>query len=291
MHRSAFYIVCYLLVGSCNFFTSPQDKNEKPIARVYDKYLYESDIAGMGKGAIRPEDSIQAIHNYIDSWIRHNLMLRYAQDNLPDEEQRLNDRLRDYKESLLIYQYENDLVNQKLDTSVSEEEVEKYYSDHQDIFSLKKEIVRVKYIILPKNTSEPLDSVKAWIRNMNDYNRPKLLGFCREYAVRYSIGDSMWYNKEELTALLPADNFNFENAEFNRSYVETADSGYRYLIKFDDYRIKGSDAPIDFVKNEIINIILNQRKMAFVGRIHKNIYDDGLKNGDFEVYGEERKTK
>lgn len=291
MHRLAFYIVCYLLVGSCNFFKSEKDGNEEPIARVYDKYLYESDIAGMGKGAIRPEDSIQAIHNYINSWIRHNLMLRYAQDNLPDDEQRLDARLRDYKESLLIYQYENELVNQKLDTSVSVEEIERYYSDHQDIFSLKKEIVRVKYIILPKNTLQPLDSVRAWIRNMNDYNEPKLHGFCKEYAVQYSIGDSVWYNKEELTALLPADNFNFENAEFNKSYVETADSGYKYLIKFDDFRIKGSDAPIDFVKNEIINIILNQRKMAFVGRIHKNIYEEALKNGDFEVFAEERKNQ
>jgi hypothetical protein len=32
---------------------------------------------------------------------------------IADEEQRLNDRLR-YKSALLIYQYENDLVNQKL---------------------------------------------------------------------------------------------------------------------------------------------------------------------------------
>ena len=256
---------------------------------MYDKYLYQSDIVGVGKGAARPEDSIQAIRNYIDSWVHHNLILRYAQDNLPEEEQRLNDRLRDYKESLLIYQYENDLVSQKLDTTVSEAEVEKYYNDHKDIFSLKTGIARVRYIMLPKGIKAPLDSVKVWMKNTNDFNQPKLEGFCKQYAVRYSLSDSAWYNKDELIALLPDDQFDFENAQYNKSYIEVSDSGYADLIKFDDYRIKGSDAPIDFVRQEIANIIINQRKITFVGSIHKTIYEDALKNGDFEVYVEEKK--
>ena len=256
---------------------------------MYDKYLYQSDIAGVGKGAARPEDSIQAVRNYIDSWVRHNLMLRYAQDNLPDEEQRLNDRLRDYKESLLIYQYENDLVSQKLDTNVSEVEVEKYYDSHRDIFSLKNAIVRVKYIMLRAGTKIPLDSAKAWLKNTNDYSEPKLEGFCKQYAVTYSLGDSLWYNKDEITALLPVGQFDFDKAQFSRSYIEVADSGYSYLIKFNDYRIKGTDAPIDFARQEIKNIIINQRKIAFVGTIHKTIYDDALKNGEFEVYVEKAK--
>jgi len=277
------------LIGSCSFFQSSKDKKEEPIARVYDKYLYQSDIAGVGGGAARPEDSIQAVRNYVDSWVRHNLMLRYAQDNLPEEEQRLNDRLRDYKESLLIYQYENDLVSQKLDTNVSEDEAEKYYNSHKDIFNLKNAIARVRYIMLSTSTKPPLDSVKAWMKNTTDYNEPKLEGFCKQYAVRYSLSDSVWYNMDELIALLPVDQFDFDKAQFARSYIEVADSGYRYLIKFNDYRIKGNDAPIDFAKQEIKNIIINQRKMAFVGTIHKTIYEDALKNGDFEVYVEQKK--
>jgi len=289
LHRFIVYIACSLLLGSCSFFQSSKDKKEKPIARVYDKYLYESDIAGVGKGAARPEDSIQAVRNYVDSWVRHNIILRYAEDNLAEEEQRINDRLRDYKESLLIYQYENDLVGQKLDTNVTEVEVAKYYDSHKDIFSLKNAIARVKYIMLPLNLKVPLDSAKAWIKNTNDFSEPKLEGFCKQYAVRYSLNDSVWYNKDELTALLPADLFDFDKAQFSRSYLEVAYSGYKYLIKFNDYRIKGTDAPIEFARQEIKNIIVNQRKIEFVGSIHKTIYEDALKNGDFEVYVEEKK--
>ncbi|MEO5673947.1 MAG: hypothetical protein ABIQ74_04820 [Chitinophagales bacterium] len=283
MYRILLYIVTPFLLASCNFFNTLDEKKEDPVARVYDKYLYESELGGVGSGAVRPEDSLQAMRNYIDSWVRHNLMLRYAQDNLPEEEQRLNDRLRDYKESLLIYQYENNLVSQKFDTLVSRFEMENYYNDHKDIFSLESGIAKVNYIMLRMGSNMDLDSVKHWICNSSDFNKPKLEGFCRRYAIKYSLNDN-WYNKEELTALLPVRQFNLDNAQFNRSYIEVADSGYGYLIKFGDYRIKGNDAPIDFVKQDIANMIINQRKIAFVAGLRRNVYEDALKNGDFEIY-------
>src|SRR5690349_3041170 len=102
------YFILVLVVSSCSFFPS-KEKKEQPIARAYDKYLYQSDLAGVGQGAATPEDSIQAVRSYIDSWIRHTVLLRYAQDNLPEEEQRLEQQLNDYKESLLIHAYESEL--------------------------------------------------------------------------------------------------------------------------------------------------------------------------------------
>lgn len=280
-----FSCCCSLLLtfASCNFF-SGADEEKIPVARVYDKYLYASDLEGVGRGAARPEDSIQMVKNYVDSWIRHNLLLRYAQDNLPEEEKTLNQQLRDYRESLLIYLYEKELLNDKLDTVVSEADVLQYYEDHKETFELKESISRVKYIILRLNQSLSLDSVRIWMRQPTPDNYPKLRGFCDENAVKYSISDSVWYNKDQLASFLPADKFNLDNARFNKSYLEVPDSGYAYLVKFDDYRIKGNDAPIDFVRNEITNILLNKRKLAFITTIHKSIYDEALRKSNFESF-------
>ncbi|MCY7410459.1 MAG: hypothetical protein LH473_09310 [Chitinophagales bacterium] len=284
--RTAFFCGCASLIFSCSI-NSVKPK-EEPLARVYDKYLYKTDLAGVGSRAARPEDSIQAVRSYIDSWIRHNILLRYAEDNLPDEEKRLNDRLKNYKESLLIYAYEKELLSQKLDTSVSEDEIKKYFTAHNETFNLKNSIAKVKYIMLKSNEKVKLDSIRKWIKNTNDFNYPKLLGFCNQYAIRFSISDSVWYNKEELVAFFPVNRFNLDNAEFNKSYLEVLDSNYAFLINFVDFRIKGSDAPIDFVRNEITNIIVNQRKMAFIGSIHKSIYEEALKNSDFTNYIDEK---
>ncbi|MEP7128178.1 MAG: hypothetical protein ABI729_04890 [Chitinophagales bacterium] len=280
-----FYLLIILLtfLGSCSFF-SDSDKEEKPVARVYDVYLYQSDLEGVGRGAARPDDSIQMVKNYVDSWIRHNLMLRYAQDNLPEEEKVLNEQMRDYRESLLIYLYEKELLNDKLDTVLNEADIVQYYGDHKETFQLKQSISRVKYIMLSMDTRIQLDSVRAWMRETTPYNYPKLRGFCNEHAVRYSISDSVWYNMDELTSFLPVSKFDLGKAQFNKSYIEVPDSGYGYLMKFEDYRLKGSDAPINFVREEITNIILNKRKLAFIGAIHKSIYDEALKKNNFETF-------
>ena len=176
------------------------------------------------------------------------------------------------------------MLSDKLDTVVSGEEVVQYYNDHKETFELKQGITQLKYIVLRMDVKVELDSVRNWMRNTTADNYPKLRGFCTNYAVKYAISDSTWYNKDELTALLPVDKFNFENAQFNKSYLEVPDSGYGYLIKFKDYRIKGNDAPVEFVRNEIMNIIINKRKLAFISSIHKNIYDEALGKNEFEVF-------
>lgn len=283
----AFRLIALLLfpyaLGSCSFFENSKEQ-DVAIARVYDKYLYQSELEGVGRGAARPEDSLQVVKNYVDSWIRHNLLLRYAQDNLPEEEKMLNDQLRDYRESLLIYLYEKELLIDKLDTVVSEADILQYYNEHKESFELKEGISQVKYIMLGMETRIQLDSVRKWMRQTTPDNYPKLRGFCNDHAIRYSINDSAWYNKDELAALLPVSKFNLENAQYNKSYLEVPDSGYAYLIKFEDYRIKGADAPVAFVREQIAGIILNKRKLAFITAIHKSIYEEALKKNNFETY-------
>jgi len=281
--KGVIFFLFLSLLAACSYFKSG-NKKEDPIARANDKYLYLSDLEGVGKGAARPEDSMQAVRNYIDSWIRHNLLLRYAEDNLPETNEALDKQLRDYRESLLIYTYEKELLNDKLDTVVNEQEIQEYYSENKDNFELKQCITRIKYIMLPMNTRVQLDSIRKWMRRTTEDNYPKLKGFCSENATRFAISDSTWYNKDEVVALLPVDKFNFENAQYNKSYLEVEDSGYAYLIKFEEYRIKGSDAPMDFVRDEIRNIIINKRKLAFIGSIHKNIYEEASGKNEFDIY-------
>ena len=277
------FILWMILCSSCSWLGSKK-QNEQPVAKVYDHFLYPSDLVGVGKGAASAEDSMQAVRHYIDIWIRHNILLRYAEDNLSGTEEELDERLRDYKESLLIYSYENALLNEKLDTSVTTAQIQKYYDQNLESFALKSSIARVKFIILKSTPRVAMDSVRHWLKNPGDYNHPKLEGFARDHAVRYSVGDTVWYNKEELEALLPVSRFNLDNAQYNKSYLEVADSDFIYLIKFNDYRIKGSDAPVDFVKNEIASILINQRKIAFISSIHKSMFDEAEKNGEFEIY-------
>ena len=290
MNKTIVYILIISLYGSCSFFKRTKEKNgQEPIARVYDKYLYKSDIKGVGAGAAKPEDSTMAVRSYIDSWIRHALLLHYAEENLPQDNDQIEQQLQDYKESLEIYLYEKNLVAQKLDTSVTDGEIADYYSSNRDIFNLKDPIFQVKYVILKKKffvkgLTVPIDSVRKWMKTASQNNSLKLTSFAKYNAVNSSVADSSWFTMDQVQKIFTNITIDLVNAPYSSTYQEITDNSYTYFVKFNSYKLKGNDAPLSYVKYEVKNIILNKRKLDFINSIQNSIYKDALKSQKVETY-------
>lgn len=75
------------------FFTIACKENKNankdyPVARVFDKYLYFSELMKVIPDKIPANDSIQIAKEYIDKWIKKQLLLRKAEIILSDEEKK-----------------------------------------------------------------------------------------------------------------------------------------------------------------------------------------------------------
>jgi len=279
-------LIIALVAAGCNKLTRKKGESREanPVARVYDKYLYEADLKGVGTNAATPEDSLTAVKNYIDRWIRQELILRYAKENLPEELEEIEKKIDNYRQQLIVYTYERELVAQKLDTVVSTDELQQYYDKHRDAFSLRTGLFNLKYARLRNAPRARLDSVKKWMQKSSYPNNSKLTNFCRQFAVRYQTSDTVWYTKEEIAAVFPVDLIDWETVAFRNGYAETQDSSDLCLLKVNGYKFKGSDAPLSYVRNDIYNIIVNKRKLDYIDRVHTAIYDDALKSKKFETY-------
>ncbi len=76
-----------------------------------------------------PEDSISIVKSYIDNWVREELILAQAEYNLPVEvETEIDQDVSEYRASRVVYAYERELIREKLDTVISDAEIEKYYN-------------------------------------------------------------------------------------------------------------------------------------------------------------------
>lgn len=260
-----------------------KDKNKNAIARVYDKYLYSHDIKDLVPKDATPQDSSMIVKSFIDDWIKQNIVLHQAESNLLEEHKNVERQLQEYRNSLITFAYEQELVRQRLDTTVTEQEIEQYYNDNKQNFLLKSNIVKATFIKAAKKTPK-IDKLKTWFNSSKEKDRQLLEEFCFQYAIDYSLNDNDWMQFDDLLKRVPIKTYDKEEFLRNNRNIETADSVNIYLIKITDFKTNESVSPLDFVKDNIKNLIINKRKLALLDQMQKSAFDQALKNNDFEIY-------
>lgn len=276
-------IVLFLIavLASCSAFH--QGKKGEKIAKVGDKYLYESDLKDVLKRGMSATDSAHIRKSFIDSWIRKQLMLGKAEMNLTDEEKDVDKQLEDYRTSLLIFKYEQQLLRQKLDTVITQEEIQKYYNENNRNFILNSPIVKALYIKLPASAPY-LNKVRRWYRSDDESDINDLESYCYQYAIKYDYFNDHWIYFNTILSEVPKEVTDKPRFLKYNPYFEASDSLYHYFVNIRDYQLSGSVSPLPFVENDIKNILLNKRKINFVKEVENKIYVDALDKKRFEIY-------
>lgn len=266
-----------LLAGTCK---QTPASSEKELAKVHDKYLYPSDLAGMGAG-LSVEDSLRLVVDFIDNWVRRQLIIKIAEENLSEQLPDIEKQALDYRESLLIYAYEEGLINEKLDTVVSEIELEDYFEQNKNRFFLKDDIYSVDYVILPQDAPY-LDSVKQWFGSSGRY-REEIDAYCMENCIDYFIDSDLWFSLEDLLRRFPG--ITLEQSQLqSQKPLEISGTGTTCLLMATDKRTKDRPGPLAYFKSEIEKLILNKRKKELIKNWRQDIYLDGKKRSYFEIY-------
>ncbi len=271
-----------LFMYSCSNYKS--DANRVILAQVDDKYLFADQIPVNTNNGLTREDSISIARNYIERWIRNELILRKAEENLSEEYQsEINNKLEETRANLMIYHYEQQMMLQKMDTAVSETEIMDYYDNHLQNFDLQHNIVKVLFLKLPVEAPN-IQRARAWYRSDEQNDIQSLESYAYQFADKFDDFGENWISMNFLLRELPA---NIENESYflrNNRYYETSDSDFQYFVNIRDFRLKGSLAPIDYVKDDIKTIILNNRKIDFLQELENGIYNEGIRDNSFRVF-------
>lgn len=287
MIRHALFLSMTLLVLVATLFScGGKEEAEVPvdaIARVYDKYLLKEDLQGIIPENTDPKDSIKLVENFIQNWIRENLMLEHADKNLPEEAKDFNKQLEAYKRSLLVYTFEQALIAEKLDTNIGQESIVKYYDENEDNFTLRESITRVDYVKV-LNSAPKLSEIKKLFKSKDDEKKEELQEYCLSYAKNFSLGTNDWYTVDQLKGEFP-ETIDWENQSFLKGQVtEEKDSLFTYVIRLRDYQKRNGPAPLSYVQEDIINIILNKRKLELINQMKKDILLRAESRNNFEIF-------
>jgi len=281
MRKIWFIIILLTVLVACT--TLDNRNREKPLARVYEKNLYLSDIQDIFPEDISLSDSVIILQNFVDKWVKKQLILQKAELNLTENQKDVTQQIDEYRSSLLIYKYEQNLIAQKLDTVITQEEVQAYFDENPSNFNLDDHIVKCLYIKLPVGAPN-LYRIRQLYRSEREGDFQQLESYCYQYAVKYDYFNENWVSFESITRELPNEIRNPDRyLRYNR-YIEQQDSLYRYLVNIREYHLAGTIAPLSYMETRIRTIILNKRKIKFVNDLENNIYMDALNKGEFTVY-------
>ena len=154
-------LIMVLALVSCQ--NSKNGDGDKIVATIYDKTLYQSDLQDVLYEGINVNDSLVRTKAFIDSWIRRQLLIHQAENNIPKEELDFSRQIDDYRNSLIIYKYETMLIEQNLDTIVSDAEIAKYIEENNSPIELEQESIR--YIILNMRKKELIENMNNSLYN------------------------------------------------------------------------------------------------------------------------------
>ncbi|MDQ3190707.1 MAG: hypothetical protein M3Q58_03860 [Bacteroidota bacterium] len=276
-----YYLLFLLFTQACSFFSSEPEK--EPIARVHDEYLYKSELLNVIPSGMSYEDSVAKATSYINNWIRQTLIYNQAEKNLREENKNFNQKLEDYRRSLIIYTYERELIDQILDTLVTLEQIEVYYNQNKQNFELKDNIIKVRYIKVDKNAPD-IDKVELWYKSNNKEDLISLENYAYQFAQNFYLDENNWLLFDDLLKEIPIQTYNKEDFLKNNRFVKVEDSESYYFVNIRGFKIKNSISPLNFEMENIRSIIINKRKIQLVNKMKNDIYEEALQSNDIEIF-------
>jgi len=282
MNKIVFSIFILIAASSCK--TGKDQESRIPLAKAGNVILYYDEIPDQIKEGLIPADSIATIQNYIKKWAKRELMFQKAESNLSQElRNEIEQHLEETRLNLVVYEYQRIMMLQKMDTIISQEELQNYYSINSNSFILTSNIVKALLIKLPVETPD-INKIKMLARSDNQKDIQELESLCYQFAEKFDYFNEEWITMDRLSLELKEDISNQENFLKRNNYYETSDSNSVYLIKIYDYRLIGNLSPFEYVEEDIKRIIWNNRRIEFIEALENGIYSEALKRNDFKVY-------
>ena len=284
-----FCCILGMLASSCDLIQIKRgkkgsDESRKPVARVNQSFLYLDELKGIVPKDATATDSAARISSYVTSWIRKQLLLNEAAKNIDINEAEVERRVEEYRYSLIGYEFQNFYIKKNLNDSVSSTEIAAYYKTHLDNFVLKQNIVQGTYIKVPK-TAPRIQRIKPLVFSNKPKEMEELKSYCLSFSAEYQLPDSSWIELDKLVANSPMATIP-DKIQFLRNYryYETNDQDFLYFLKVDAFKIVDNVSPVEFVESEIKNIILNKRKVELAKKLEDEVYENGVKRKEFEVF-------
>lgn len=255
MPNNLYYIIGFVLFYSCS---SSNDKGAL-LASVGDKELYQADLNYLfAHNRYSFDDSVALVKAYTLSWVDDQILLLEAEKTDEIDRQTIDQRVENFKNDLIIYELENLLLNQRMDTVVTDQEIQAYYKSNQKEFQLNDYLVKVLYLKIPFDAPD-IDIVAQSYKLNKPTDLQNIQEYAKIYASNFYYDAENWIYFDDILKEVPLQDINKDKFILKRSKIRFEEGGFYYFLNVIDYKLKNTLSPLNFEKQNIKDRILNNR--------------------------------
>lgn len=281
------FISLITLFTSCKYFSFKAGNTDGDvIAKVGDKKLYSSEIKSLfsENGSISKDDSLKIVNSYIENWARRQIILQKATYNLTEEQQlSFDEMVKRYKEDLLINNYKEALVSQKIDSVLTDDEIRKFYDANNQIFTLNKDLLQYRLLSYAAN-SKQAQAMKDLFRKNDSVSVNKLMTGDYVYQT-LNLNDSLWTEYKDFIEKYPfLQSMSKDNLMQPNQFFETKDNNIVYYFQIKSVMRSGDISPLQFVTSDVSKMILHQKKLKYLQDLETTLIQEAIQNKTYEKY-------
>ena len=276
-----FLPIAIVLAALCSCTTiSSLMHDDQVVAKVGKHKLYRSELEKYVPEFASPEDSANLAMQYINTWATEILYVQVATEQLSKQEMDLTPELEDYRRSLLKYRYEQRYVNDRLDTLITDRQIQEYYESHKSDFELPRPILKVRFVDVMKDS--PMKNDILELMSSDDVAGADSLA--HSVALRYFDKSDSWTDAIVLAKEFGTD-YETMLSHLDDSFIKFEPAGRPDLLAAYVCDIRESGvAPVEYCRNNIRDYILSSRKHELLSSLERDLLTNAISRKHFVIY-------
>lgn len=234
-------------------------------------------------------DSAAFVERYVAKWARKQLKLREAEQLFSRSEEDIDSLVEAYRESLLIRKLEQHLVDDRLDTLVTEEQVAAYYAAHASDFKAPQTLVKGRVVRFDSGNRQAAKLHRMMSRPSASAGQD-FADLCTKNNFVLDDFTSSWVTYTEFLSYLPIlRSRNYDALLIPGRVQQMNDSRSGYYFEITEVVRPGEVLPLDRVGQTIRRILFNRRQNEIIRDYDERLYRQALEEGDVTLYNEENR--
>ncbi len=266
-----------LLLLCLNVACSPtyDHKGKTPLVKVGDEFLYREDLNAAVPVGLSKADSAAFAGHFVEEWVKNALVYEKARRNVPHSDV-VEKLVENYRKSLVIHAYQQNLIEQKLAENISDEEVKAYYEANKDLFVTDQPLMKGVFIKVPLN-APGIDKVRRSYTRSSSADVEFLEKYSLQHAVDYNYFYDRWLPVKDVVAKLPLSVSDVESRLKDKGHIELKDSANYYFLNVGDFLPVGEVAPYEYAYATATEMLVNMERISFIEDVKTGLLDEALK--------------